>query len=102
MTITAVPATGLQLRTLVKKDGTLELSLASVPTPEPKPEEVIVRCFAVHRRCCQHPGEVIAKGRTVEEARRRMGDVLGDERCLALQKIPRRIGEEPEVVESWV
>src|SRR5262247_2396281 len=46
MTTAAVPATGLQLRTLVKKDGTLELSLASVPTPEPKPEEVIVRIEA--------------------------------------------------------
>jgi NADPH2:quinone reductase len=46
MTTATVPATGLQLRTLVKKDGTLELSLASVPTPEPKPEEVIVRMEA--------------------------------------------------------
>ncbi len=41
-----VPATGLQLRTLVKKDGTLELSLVSVPTPAPKPDEVIVRVDA--------------------------------------------------------
>ena len=39
-------ATGLQLRSTVKKDGTLELSLVSVPTPEPKPEEVIVRIDA--------------------------------------------------------
>ena len=46
MSATTVPATGLQLRTLVKKDGTLELSLTSVPTPEPKPEEVIVRMEA--------------------------------------------------------
>jgi NADPH2:quinone reductase len=46
MTTATVPTTGLQLRTLVKKDGTLELSLASVPTPEPKPEEVIVRMEA--------------------------------------------------------
>jgi len=38
--------TGLQLRSLVKKDGTLELSLVSIPTPEPKPEEVIVRVEA--------------------------------------------------------
>ena len=38
--------TGLQLRSLVKKDGTLELSLTSIPTPEPKPEEVIVRIDA--------------------------------------------------------
>src|SRR5215510_16242766 len=35
--------TGLQLRSLVKKDGTLELSLTSIPTPEPGPEEVLVR-----------------------------------------------------------
>src|SRR5262245_10859843 len=36
----------LQLRSTAKKDGTLELSLVSVPTPEPKPEEVIVRIDA--------------------------------------------------------
>ncbi len=35
--------TGLQLRSMARKDGILELSLVSVPTPEPKPEEVIVR-----------------------------------------------------------
>ena len=40
------PGTGLQLRSMVKNDGTLELSLAKVPTPEPKPEEVIVRVEA--------------------------------------------------------
>src|SRR5436190_8772766 len=38
--------TGLQLRSTVKKEGILELSLASVATPEPKPEEVIVRVEA--------------------------------------------------------
>ena len=38
--------TGLQLRSTVKKDGMLELSLVSVATPEPKPEEVIVRIDA--------------------------------------------------------
>src|SRR5215467_10703698 len=38
--------TGLQLRSTVKKDGILELSLVDVPTPEPKPEEVIVRIEA--------------------------------------------------------
>src|SRR5689334_3893278 len=37
---------GLQLRSTVKTGGTLELSLVSVPTPEPKPEEVIVRMDA--------------------------------------------------------
>src|SRR5258708_29245141 len=39
-------STGLQLRSTVKKDGTLELSLVGVATPEPKPEEVIVRIDA--------------------------------------------------------
>ena len=37
---------GLQLRSTVKSDGTLELSLVVVPTPDPKPEEVIVRMDA--------------------------------------------------------
>ena len=38
--------TGLQLRSTVKKEGILELSLVSIPTPEPKPEEVVVRIDA--------------------------------------------------------
>src|SRR2546426_3140765 len=38
--------TGLQLRSTVKKEDILELSLASVPPPEPKPEEVVVRIDA--------------------------------------------------------
>src|SRR5712691_2543121 len=38
--------TGLQLRTTVKSEGILELSLSTVPTPEPNPEEVIVRIDA--------------------------------------------------------
>jgi len=38
--------TGLQLRSTVKKEGLVEISLASVPVPEPKPEEVIVRIDA--------------------------------------------------------
>src|SRR5262245_45577994 len=38
--------TGLQLRSTVKKDGIVEISLVRVPTPEPKPEEVIVRVDA--------------------------------------------------------
>ena len=37
---------GLQLRSTVKKEGILELSLATVATPEPKPEEVVVRIDA--------------------------------------------------------
>src|SRR5260370_2536576 len=35
--------TGLQLRSLIKNGGELEISLASVPTPEPGPDEVVVR-----------------------------------------------------------
>ena len=42
-------STGLQLRSTVKKDGTLELSLVSIPTPEPKPEEVPCQGLAGHR-----------------------------------------------------
>ena len=32
--------TGLQLRSLIKKSGELEISLLSVPTPEPAEDEV--------------------------------------------------------------
>jgi NADPH:quinone reductase-like Zn-dependent oxidoreductase len=38
--------TGLQLRSLVKKSGVLEVSLASVPTPEPGPDEIVIRVEA--------------------------------------------------------
>src|SRR3989442_4331931 len=38
--------TGLQLRSMPRKEGIVELSLVSVTTPEPKPEEVIVRIDA--------------------------------------------------------
>src|SRR5262245_58548045 len=37
---------GLQLRSTVKKDGLLELSLAEVPIAEPKADEVVVRVEA--------------------------------------------------------
>jgi NADPH:quinone reductase len=40
------PKTGLQLRSLVKASGELELSLASVPTPDPAPDEVVLRVEA--------------------------------------------------------
>lgn len=39
-------AEGLQLRSLVRADGSLELSLVTVETPEPQPDEVIVRLEA--------------------------------------------------------
>lgn len=38
--------TGLQLRSLIKRSGELELSLAKVQVPEPGPEEVLVRVEA--------------------------------------------------------
>jgi len=36
----------LQLRSLIKQDGTLELSLAAMPIPQPKDDEVLVRVEA--------------------------------------------------------
>ena len=38
--------TGLQLRSLIKKSGDLEISLVDVPTPEPAADEVVVRVEA--------------------------------------------------------
>jgi NADPH:quinone reductase-like Zn-dependent oxidoreductase len=38
--------TGLQLRSLIKSSGELEISLADVPTPEPGPDQVVVRVEA--------------------------------------------------------
>ncbi|HZE55199.1 MAG TPA: zinc-binding dehydrogenase [Bradyrhizobium sp.] len=38
--------TGLQLRSLIKKSGELEISLANVPVPEPSADEVAVRVEA--------------------------------------------------------
>src|SRR5262252_7016084 len=37
---------GLQLRSLIKKSGELELSLAEVPIPEPDPDQVLVKVEA--------------------------------------------------------
>jgi NADPH2:quinone reductase len=36
----------LQLRSIIKQDGTLELSLAAMPIPQPKDDEVLVRVEA--------------------------------------------------------
>ncbi len=41
-----IPATALQLRSLVKQSGELEVSLASVPVPVPSANEVLVRIEA--------------------------------------------------------
>ena len=38
--------TGLELRSLIKKSGELEISLANVPIPEPAPDEILVRVEA--------------------------------------------------------
>ena len=38
--------TGLQLRSLIKKGGELEISLLDIATPEPGPDEVVVRVEA--------------------------------------------------------
>ena len=38
--------TGLQLRSLLKKSGELEISLVSIPTPEPAEDDVVVRVEA--------------------------------------------------------
>jgi NADPH2:quinone reductase len=44
--MTEPPSEALQLRSTIKKGGTLELSLASVPVPRPKDVEVLVRVEA--------------------------------------------------------
>src|SRR5215213_5655324 len=38
--------TGLQLQSLVRANGQLELSLVSIPVPDPSPDEVLVRIEA--------------------------------------------------------
>ncbi len=42
----SIPATALQLRSLVTKEGNLELSLADIDIPQPKEDQVIVRVDA--------------------------------------------------------
>jgi len=44
--VTPVPRTSVQLRSLVRRSGELELSLVDVPTPVPGPDEVLVRIDA--------------------------------------------------------
>lgn len=41
-----IPASALQLRSLIRSSGQLELSLAEVPVPTPKDDEVLVRVEA--------------------------------------------------------
>ncbi|MBX9947014.1 MAG: NADH oxidase, partial [Reyranella sp.] len=42
----ATKTSGLQLRSLIAKDGTLELSLARIDFPEPGPDQVLVKVEA--------------------------------------------------------
>ncbi len=42
----SIPATALQLRSLVQADGTLQVSLESVPVPTPGPDEVLLQMRA--------------------------------------------------------
>jgi NADPH:quinone reductase-like Zn-dependent oxidoreductase len=44
--MTNVPSTGLQLRSLLTKEGVLEISLARVPVAEPAADEVVIRVDA--------------------------------------------------------
>lgn len=46
MTTQTIPATGLQMLTLVKDDATLEVSLINQPVPEPRDHEVLVKVLA--------------------------------------------------------
>jgi NADPH2:quinone reductase len=46
MTSSSLPATGLQLRSLVKPEGVLEISLVDEPVPTPGEDEVVVRVLA--------------------------------------------------------
>ena len=42
----SIPETGLQLRTLVKESGELELSLIDAPVPQPGDDDVLIRVEA--------------------------------------------------------
>ena len=44
--MTNIPSTGLQLISLLKSSGELEVSLTDAPVPEPKENEVLVRIEA--------------------------------------------------------
>jgi len=44
--LSTLPSTGLELRSTITSAGELELSLVNLPTPTPKPDEVVVRIEA--------------------------------------------------------
>ena len=49
---------GLQLLSLIKKSGELELSLAEVPIPEPGPDQVLVKVEATPI----NPSDLVPRG----------------------------------------
>ena len=48
-----IPTTALQLRSLVRSSGELEVSLHEVPVPEPGADEVLVRTILQHQDATQ-------------------------------------------------
>ena len=46
MTTTSIPPTALQLRSLIRADGQLEVTLVDMPVPEPGTDEVLLRIEA--------------------------------------------------------
>ena len=44
-----VPATMLQLRSMIRASGELEISLAEVTVPQPGPDEVLVKVIGFDR-----------------------------------------------------
>jgi hypothetical protein len=42
----SIPTTALELRSLVQADGTLQISLESIPVPAPGPDEVLIQMQA--------------------------------------------------------
>ena len=46
----SIPKSGLQLRSTVTRDGRLEISLDEVATPEPGPDDLVVRVGKVGKK----------------------------------------------------
>ncbi len=61
--ITQAARTGLQLRSLARRTGELELSLVSIPVPDPLPDEVLVRVEATPRSTPPDLGLLFGRGR---------------------------------------
>jgi len=80
-----LPATALQLTSTVRSDGKLEISLASVPVPEPGPDQVLIRVEAA-------PINPSDMGLLFGPADMRTATVLGTaDRPVVRADIPRRL-----------